>query len=110
MHTGNLPTMPKSTARRKKTRDRNEMPTSFLPEGNTPARIAYLSVWFGLIPVAGLLLGLIAVFYGLLGYRWAKGDPKKRGLGHAFVSCVGGLFEVICNGLGLLLVYRGLTG
>jgi hypothetical protein len=93
-------TTPVPIARRKN--DRSEIPVSFLPEGNPTARNAYLCAVIGLIPGFGLLFGPPAIFLGILGRRHALRDENLRGKGHAFVSCLVGGVELVCNLAGAL--------
>jgi hypothetical protein len=97
-------------ARRRKN-DRSEVPVSFLPDGNPNARRAYLCAVIGLIPGLGLILGLPAVAFGILGRRAALRDEFGRGLGHAYVSRLLGAVEFVCNvgGLACLAPAAGLS-
>src|SRR3954466_14492036 len=94
-------------ARRRKN-DRSEIPVSFLPEGNANARRAYVCVLLGLLPGLGLIFGLPAIVFGILGRRAALRDEFKRGLGHAFVSRLMGFVESVCNVAGLACVAKAL--
>src|SRR3954469_23239932 len=96
-------------ARRRKN-DRSEVPVSFLPDGNLNARRAYLCAVLGLIPGFGLVLGLPAVVFGILGRRTALRDEFRRGLGHAYVSRLLGSVEFVCNGAGLACLARAAVG
>ena len=87
-------------ARRRKD-DRSEVPVSFLPLGNPNARRAYVCAVLGLIPGLGLVLGVPAVIFGILGRRAALRDEHHRGLGHAYVSRLVGGVEFVCNAAGL---------
>jgi hypothetical protein len=92
-------------ARRRKN-DRSEVPVSFLPDGNPNARRAYLCAVIGLIPGLGLIFGLPAVAFGVLGRRAARRDEFGRGLGHAYVSRLMGAVEFACNAGGLACLAR----
>jgi hypothetical protein len=94
-------------ARRRKD-DRSEIPVSFLPEGNRNARRAYVCALAGLVPGAGLLLGPLAVGFGILGARAARRDEQRRGLGHAWASCALGEMEFVCGAAGWLSLGRAL--
>lgn len=102
--------VPNSTEPRgnRKRPDRGDVPLSFLPLNNPRARVAYLCALFGLIPIVGLALGPVAVFYGRRGFRAAHGESDGNGLGHSFVSMVLGTLEFLANGIGLPLLARGL--
>jgi hypothetical protein len=86
-------------ARRRKN-DRSEIPVSFLPDGNSNARRAYLCAVIGLIPGLGLLFGPPAVIFGIIGRQTARRDEFRRGLGHAYVSRLLGLVEFVCGAAG----------
>ena len=94
------PNPAKPRRRRSRSEDKSEQPVTFLPVGNPQARRAYLCAVIGLIPGFGLLLGLPALLFGWLGYRAGKADPAHRGMGHAFVSIVLGILEIIVNSAG----------
>jgi len=99
---GPTPTPP----RRKKKNDRAEIPLSFLPQGNPPARWAYIFALVGLVPVVGLAAGLLAIVFGFLGLRAATRKHAGVGSGHSVVSMVLGGLEVSTNALGLFFVGR----
>ena len=90
--------------RRRSREDKSDQPVTFLPQGNKQARRAYLSAVLGLIPGLGLVFGFPALFFGALGYRDGKRDAARRGLGHAFVSMILGVLEILVNSIGLTLI------
>jgi hypothetical protein len=92
-------------ARRRKN-DRSEVPVSFLPDGNPHARRAYLCAVVGLVPGLGLVLGPLAVVFGVLGRRAALRDEFRRGLGHAYVSRILGAFEFVFGAAGWACLLR----
>ena len=98
----------KPTEPRRGRKDRGDMPASFLPERNRQARKAYLCAIFGLIPLAGLFLGPLAVFHGRRGYRDSKLDADGNGMGHSVVSMILGGLETVMHCIGLPLVASGL--
>jgi hypothetical protein len=91
---------------RRKRADRSEMPLSFLPLTNPRARYAYISALVGLVPVLGLVMGPVAMLFGWLGVRYAKGLPNKDGLGHSVVSIILGFLEFAAAAGGLWLLGR----
>lgn len=95
-----------SRKKRKRPPDQSEQPPNFLPRHNPSARVAYVCVILGLIPVLGVVMGLPALVYGILGRRKARRDEKADGLGHSVVSIYLGLAEIIFNGLGIWLIGR----
>lgn len=80
------------------------MPSTFLPDGNPPARIAYLCAIFGMIPAFGFILGMLAIYFGWRGYRLARGASAGKGLGHSIVSMILGALEVVANVVGWTLI------
>jgi hypothetical protein len=92
-------------ARRRKN-DRSEVPVSFLPDGNPHARRAYLCAVVGLVPGLGLVLGPLAVVFGVLGHRAALRDEFRRGLGHAYVSRLMGAVEFVFGVAGWLSLVK----
>jgi|SRR5262245_8689902 len=99
-------TTPIGPARRRR-HDRSEMPVSFLPEGNPPARRAYLFALFGLIPALGLVCGPAAMVFAVLGRKAARQDEFERGKGHARFSLVAGAVEFACSAAGFLCLSKG---
>lgn len=91
----------------KATRRRNDcnVPVSFLPQGNPPARVGYACAWLGLIPGLGVLFGLPAMLCGVAGRFHARRDPDKRGNGHAMVSIVAGFVQLTSNAAGWWLLW-----
>ncbi len=80
------------------------MPATFLPEGNRHARTAYLCAIVGMIPALGFFLGLLAMIYGWLGLKAARGESEGKGLGHSIVSIIVGVLEVAANVVGWSLI------
>jgi hypothetical protein len=95
-----------SKVRRRRKHDRSEVPVSFLPTGNRPARIAYLFAVFGLLPGVGLFTGPFAIGFGIVGFRRAKRDEEQKGIGHAFASQVMGLFQIACSAIGFACLFK----
>ncbi|HEX3147330.1 MAG TPA: hypothetical protein VHR66_04560 [Gemmataceae bacterium] len=96
---------PAPAVRRRKN-DRSEIPVSFLPEGNANACRAYVCALIGLVPGLGLVFGLPAILFGVLGRRAALRDEFKRGLGHAYVSRLMGLGEFVFNVAGVACLIK----
>ena len=96
---------PPAPARRRK-HDRSEIPVSFLPEGNPPARRAYICALLGLIPGLGLLFGPLAIGFAVAGFRVANADEFHRGRGHAKISRLLGILEIVSNTAGWFLLAR----
>jgi len=70
---------------------------------------AYRCAMIGLIPGLGLPLGGAAIALGLRGMRYFKTDPDAHGKAHAVAAIVLGALELITNGIGLGMIWFGLT-
>jgi hypothetical protein len=103
-------------ARKPRRRDPSDEPDSpFAPRpdgaGVPLALRAYRCAIYGLIPVAGLLLGPAAVVLALLAWREGRRDPAAGGNGtYIVIALVLGLVILLCNGAGLALMVIGLLG
>jgi hypothetical protein len=76
---------------RRRYRDDNGEETfvrTLVPTRNPKALTAYYGGIFGLIPLFGLLLGPIALLFGILGLRHANRYCKAKGGGHAITGLV----------------------
>lgn len=80
-----------------------------IPEPNNPrAMTAYRFAIYGLIPVAGLLLGPVAVALGLAGWRHSRRHSDSPGVGHAVTAVILGTLELLTNAVGLALIWIGI--
>jgi hypothetical protein len=64
---------------------------------------------FGLIPVLGLVLGPLAILFGVLGFRYASAHPEDSGRNMAIVGLILGPIVLIVNtaiAIGLIWMYR----
>ncbi len=105
------PSSAKPPKRRRRGEDRSELPlTSFLPERNPAAARAYVCALLGLIPVAGILLGPVALLFGWIGWRRYRANPDILGGGHALTGLILGPLELLVQLLGLALIAKGVTG
>lgn len=95
---------PAKSRRVRKRLDKSEIPATFLPEGNARARTAYLFAIFGMIPGLGFFLGWLAILFGWLGYKAARGPSEGKGIGHSVVSMALGALEVTVNVIGWWLI------
>src|SRR5262249_27657606 len=59
-----------------------------IPTENPKALVAYYCGIFGLIPPVGLLLGPLALLFGILGLRQAGRDRTGKGGGHSLVGII----------------------
>ncbi|HEV3142810.1 MAG TPA: hypothetical protein VGZ47_02885 [Gemmataceae bacterium] len=78
------------------------------PIANWPARNAWRCALWGLIPMAGLPLGLAAMLLGWVGWRRAKQRPQDVGYHHALGAVILGAMEVLVNLGGLSCIFVGL--
>jgi hypothetical protein len=75
---------------------------------NVKALYAFYCGVFGLIPVAGLLLGPAGVVLGVGGLRYLRANPKAKGKGLAMTGVVLGGLELVFNAAGVALILKGL--
>jgi hypothetical protein len=75
-----------------------------IPYKNGKALAAYYCGVFALIPCLGMVLGPIALIFGLLGLKYAKEHPRAGGKGHAIAGIVLGSL-VLLGHLGVILVF-----
>ncbi len=74
---------------------------------NHHALTAYRIAIYGLLPVLGLVLGPIALFWGWLSWRSAQGGTRTQSGGFAVAAMVLGVIELMTNSLGLYFVMIG---
>jgi hypothetical protein len=77
--------------------DRGDAVSTIIPYKNGMALTAYYLGVFGLIPCLGLLLGPLAMIFGLLGLRKASQMPKAKGTGHAIAGIVLGVIDLLAQ-------------
>jgi hypothetical protein len=88
-------------------RDESDEPISTLiPYKNPKALTAYYLGVFSLIPCVGLILGPLALVFGILGLNYVKDHPAAKGTGHAIAGVVLGSLTTLGN-FGVLLVFGG---
>lgn len=90
---------------------RNESAVSTLiPYKNGLALTAYYLGVFGLIPALGLILGPLALIFGIIGLKNARRNPQVKGTGHAITGITLGAIAIALNwGLVLLMVIGALS-
>lgn len=66
-----------------------------VPLHNASAVSAYYMAIFGLAPLAGLVLGPLALVLGMIGLHRALLKPEVRGGYHAIFAVVLGVFETV---------------
>ena len=96
--------------RRRRRRDRSENPTGgLIPYENGMALAAYYCGVFGLIPALGLILGPLALIFGIVGLRNKSRNPERGGTAHAIVGIVLGTLATLGNWtVAILLLISGL--
>jgi hypothetical protein len=88
-------------------RDEPDEPISTLiPYKNPKALAAYYLGVFSLIPCVGLILGPLALVFGILGLNHVKDHPAAKGTGHAIAGIVLGSLTTLGN-YGVLLLFGG---
>jgi hypothetical protein len=92
--------------RRRRRREDDEVDgiSVLIPYKNGRALAAYYCGVFALIPGVGLILGPIALVFGILGLRFAQQNPKARGSGHAVAGIVLGSLVSIGHLFLILLI------
>ena len=75
---------------------------------NWPAKHAWLCAVWGLIPLAGLPLGLAATLLGFVGWRRAMQRPEDVGYHLALGAVILGAMEVLVNLGGISCILVGL--
>lgn len=80
---------------------------SFSPTNSSGAE-AYRYSLYGLIPLVGLVLGPMALLHGIRGLRLGRADSAARDTSQAMAGVLLGTFELLTNGIGLVLLVVGL--
>ncbi|HVS37058.1 MAG TPA: zinc ribbon domain-containing protein [Gemmataceae bacterium] len=75
---------------------------------NRPALRAYRLSLIGLIPIAGLVCGPVAVILGALAARKVRGEPTFTAQGPLLASVVIGAIDAVTNWVGVTLMAIGL--
>ena len=102
--------MQRRPARRRDRSEETDWPFGVRPEGsNLPALLAYRLSLFGLIPVAGLVLGPIAVVLGLLAAYRGRADSAFTARIPVTAAVVIGSIDALTNWGGVVLMWLGLT-
>jgi hypothetical protein len=76
--------------------------------GGRATQWAYQCAMYGLIPLAGLVLGPVAVVLALLGYRQDRTTPGKGRVALAIMAI--GAVVLLTNWVGVALMVLGLYG
>jgi hypothetical protein len=73
---------------------------TLIPTRNGAALIGYYLGVFSLIPVLGLPLGLVAIVFGIVGFRAVRRKPNVKGTAHALVAIIlGSLTTILWGGI-----------
>jgi hypothetical protein len=81
---------------------------SFTPWKNPPAVYAYTVALIGMTPVLGLVLGPVAVGFGLAGLVRFRRDPEVKGASFVRAGIVIGALDFVVNAAGLACIAKGL--
>jgi len=76
---------------------------------NWQAKVGWFCAMWGLLPVAGLPLGISAAALGILGYRRVRQRPEDLGIRHAVGAMLLGVIEILVNLAGLACIARGIV-
>ena len=77
------------------------------PIANWQAKFAWGCAAWGLIPGAGLPLGLIGMAFGGIGLRRVRRNPEDLGIRHALGGLMLGGIEILVNLVGLGCIVSG---
>jgi hypothetical protein len=80
--------------------------STLIPYRNGMALAGYYCSVFSLIPCLALILGPLAIIFGILGLRTVRANPEAKGTAHAIVALVLGGLTTLGN-IGLLLFLIG---
>jgi hypothetical protein len=91
-------------------RRRKDPIETLIPYHNPKGLAAYYCGVFSLIPILGLILGPIALVFGILGIKFSRQNDRAGGMGHAIAGVIlGGLTTLGNWGLALILLFALLT-
>jgi len=88
--------------RRRRRRNDDDGMSTLIPYKNSKALAAYYCGVFALIPCVGMILGPIALIFGILGLKYVKRRPDAHGTGHAWAGIILGSL-VILGHLGVIV-------
>src|SRR5262249_32102678 len=86
--------------------------TPFARGGEVPPSMAVRAYRYGvysLIPLAGLVLGPVAIVLAVRAWRGARRDPEARSNGYARVALLLGIATLVCNAVGIALMVMALN-
>jgi hypothetical protein len=101
--------MQRRPARKRDRSEESDWPFGVRPEGvNLSALLAYRLSLFGLIPIAGLVLGPIAVVLGVVAALRGRADPAFSARIPVIAAVVIGSIDSLTNWGGVVLMWFGL--
>jgi hypothetical protein len=80
---------------------------TFIPYKNPKSLVAYYCGVFSLICGLGLVLGPIALIFGILAWKYSNRHPTAGGLGHAITGVILGALTSLLNYGALILIFVG---
>ncbi len=83
--------------------------STLIPYHNPKSLVAYYCGVFSLIPLLGLILGPVALIFGILALNYTKQHPTAKGTGHAVVGIVLGSLTTLGHLVVILLIVVGLA-
>ncbi len=94
--------------KRRRSEAHDEQETAFGTPPTPALRAFHLSL-YSLIPVAGLVVGPIAIVRALAAWRERRGEPTAAEKGYVGAALVLGGGALLCNVVGVALMVLGLT-
>ena len=79
------------------------------PIANWQAKFGWHCAMWGLVPVVGLLLGMLGVAFGALGYQRVRRKPEDLGIRHAVGALILGAIELVVNVAGIACIVKGVS-
>lgn len=96
--------------RRREAAEETDAPFDKRPDSpQATALRAYRCGVYSLIPLAGLLLGPVAVVLAVMAWREGRRDPAAKGESYVAGALVLGLAALLCNAVGVALMVLALT-
>jgi hypothetical protein len=88
-------------------REEDNIVQTFIPYKNPKSLVAYYCGVFSLIPCLGLILGPIALIFGILAWKYYNRHATAGGLGHAITGVILGTVTTLLNFGAVILVLIG---
>jgi DNA-binding beta-propeller fold protein YncE len=94
--------------RRRRQSAEDDAVSTLIPYKNGRALAGYYCGVFSLVPCLGLILGPIALVFGILGLRFVRAHPQAHGTAHAWVGIILGSLTTLANwGVVIVIVAAG---